>query len=302
MTEDIRSYARFGLAHFMYWPDCMRDSDLCVRSLLAMVERPDIERIDCCLPYGEARRNTLIPVLRECGKEIGYAIHAFPMDKISLGSTSHAEQGLARLVLEDQIAVAAAAGASSVTFTSGIDLGEQERDAAKEAFAEFCRWFCTALKPHGMSALLEPFDRTVDRKSLYGPTDECVELCESLAPEIDNLELQLDMAHLALMGESFEGAIRKAGKWLGHVHVGNCVRRDRTDPHYGDTHPPIGYPGGEIDVAELVEIFAALIDAGYLDKESRGSLVIEERPLPGDSAEETIANGMRKLEEAWGRL
>ena len=302
MTDDIRTYARIGLAHFMYWPDCMRDDDVLERTLVPLTERGDIERIDCCLPFARASRDRLIPILRACGKEICYAVHAFPADKLSLGSASDSERGLARLLFEDQVAVAAAAGAQTVTFSSGLDPGEAERGAAREAFAGFCRWFCEALKPHGMTALLEPFDRTVHRKFLVGPTVECVELIDSLAPEIDNLKVQLDVAHTALMGESFEAAVRTAGRHLEHVHVGNCVMRDPSDPFFGDTHPPIGYAGGEIDVPQLVEILAALLDAGYLDKESRGSLVIEERPLPGDTAEGTIAAGMEKLEEAWRNL
>lgn len=302
MTDDIRAYARIGLAHFMFWPDSLQDHDLLVRTLIPLAKRRDIERIDLFLPYGQARRDLLIPVLRGCGKELGFAIHVFPMDKISLGSTSHSEQGLARVVLEDQIAAAAAIGAHTVTFTSGIDPDEHNRDPARDAFADFCRWFCGALKPHGIAALLEPFDRTVHRKFLYGPTAECVELVESLKPGVDNLRLQLDMAHVALMGESFQGAIQTAGDLLGHVHLGNCVKRDPLDPFFGDKHPPIGYPGGEIDVPQLAEILAALLDTGYLSRQSRGSLVIEAQPCPGETAESTIADGMQRLEEAWQRL
>jgi sugar phosphate isomerase/epimerase len=286
----------------MYWPDCMRDNDLLERTIVPLSQRGDIERIDCCLPFDQSRRDRLIPILRSCGKEISYAVHAFPADKLSLGSTSDSEQGLARLLFENQIAVAAATGAQTVMFSSGLDPGDLDREPAREAFADFCRWFCTALKPHGMTALLEPFDRTVHRKFLYGPTDESVEFIEALAPEIDNLKLELDMAHVALMGETFEGAIRTAGDLLQHVHLGNCVKRDTSNPFFGDTHPPIGYPGGEIDVPQLVEILAALLNSGYLDKESRGSLVIEERPLPGESAELTIEEGLQKLEEAWKSL
>lgn len=302
MTDDIRAYARIGLAHFMYWPDCMRDNDLLERTIVPLTEREDIERIDCWLPFEQSQRDRLIPILHSCDKEICYANHAFPVDKISLGSISDAEQGLGRLLAEDQVAVAAATGAKAMMFSSGRDPGEADREPAREAFAEFCRWFCTVLKPHGITALLEPFDRTVHRKFLCGPTEEAVALIESLAPEIDNLGLQLDMAHVALMGETFDDAIRTAGDLLQHVHLGNCVKRDTSDPFFGDTHPPIGYAGGEIDVAELVEILRALLDTGYLDTVSRGSLVLEERPLPGETAESTITNGLAKLEEAWSRI
>ena len=299
MKDDIRSYAKIGLAHFMLWPSCLTDAELLTRTLSSFVDRDDIETLDCFLPYGQARREKLIPLVRDCGKELRYFIHSFPLDKISLGSTSDSEQGLIRLVLEDQIEVAAAIGAKSVTVASGIDPGRSDRAAAKGAFAEFCRWFCGRLKCYGMTALLEPFDRESYRKFLYGPTKECVELIDSMAPEVDNLRIQLDIAHVVLSGETFRQAIATVADCLGHVHLGNCVKRNPSDPFYGDKHPPIGYPGGEIDVPEVAQVLRLLLEIGYLNKQSRGSLVIEMRPLPGLTVEQTIQDSVRRLEEAW---
>ena len=122
---------------------------------------------------------------------------------------------------------------------------------------------------------------------------------ESLKPETDNLGIELDVAHVPLMGESFETAIRTVAPYLGRVHLGNCVLRDKTHPHYGDTHPPIGLPGGEIDVPELLQILRLLLDAGFLSTENRGNLLIEMTPWPGRSVEQTIADGFGRLNAAW---
>ena len=299
MKDDIRTYAKIGLAHFMLWPKCLADAELLTRTLSSFVTRDDIETIDCFIPYGRERREKLIPLVRDCGKELRYFIHAFPLDKICLGSTSDNEQGLIRLLLDDQIKVAAAIGAKSVTFASGIDPGESDRLAAREAFADFCRWFCSQVKGYGMTALLEPFDRTSYRKFLYGPTSECVELVNSLAPEVDSLGIQLDIAHIVLSGETFRQAIETAGRHLGHVHLGNCVKRIPSDPLYGDRHPPLGYPGGEIDVPEVAEVLRLLLETGYLNKRSRGSLVIEMQPFPGSTVDQTIQDSLCRLEQAW---
>jgi sugar phosphate isomerase/epimerase len=299
MRDDIQTYARLGLVHFMLWPNCLADAELHSRTLRSFVSRDDMETIDCFLPYGRKRREELIRLLRGCGKELRYFIHAFPLDKICLGSTSDSERGLIRLVLGDQIEVAAAIGAKSITFGSGVDPGNSNRAATKEAFADFCRWFCGRLKDSGMTALLEPFDRTSYRRFLYGPTKECVELIDCLAPSVDNLQIQLDIAHVVLSGETFREAIETVSGHLGHVHLGNCVKKDASDPFYGDKHPAIGYPDGEIDVPELVEVLRALLESGYLSKENRGSLAIEMQPLPGLTAEETIQDSFSKLEQAW---
>ena len=299
MNEDIRAYARLGLVHHMLFPRCMDDADYHADTLAEFVERTDVETLDCCIPYGDERRKRLIPLVRHCGKEVVYATHLFPLRKIAFATASPPEQGLVRTVLRDQTAMAAAIGATGMIFASGADAPEGQRPAARAAFADFCRWFCGELRPHGITAMLEPFDRTVDKRFLYGPSEECVELIRSLEPEVDNLGIELDMAHLPLMGESFEHAIRTTAPYLKRVHLGNCVLRNPDSPLYGDQHPPIGIEDGEIDVPQVTDILRLLLDVGYLSKEARGALVVEMQPFPGRTAEQTVLDSMQRLLEAW---
>jgi len=101
------------------------------------------------------------------------------------------------------------------------------------------------------------------------------------------------------VSETFEHAILTAKDHLQHVHLGNCVMKDKADPYYGDRHPPIGYPSGEIFTRDLADILRLLVDIGYLSKNNRGTLVIEARPLPGTSVEETINDQFQCLYQAW---
>lgn len=300
MHEPLREYARLGLVHHMLYPECTVDSDLHERTLAAFVGRQDMETFDCCLPYGQARRERLIPLVRDSGKQaVTFATHLYPLRKLSFGTTSGSEQGIARLVVGDMIDQAAAIGAEGFIFASGGPAPADGDEDNRAAFAGFCRWLCAELKPHGITALLEPFDTAIDKCFLYGSTAECVALIESLRPQVDNLGIELDVAHVPLMGESFEQAIRTTAPVLKRVHLGNCVLRDTSHPRYGDTHPPIGYEGGEIDVPELSGILRCLLDVGYLTKDVRGDLVIEMTPWPGKSVEDTVADSFRRLEAAW---
>jgi len=283
----------------MLYPKCSVDADDHVRTLLEFVERDDIETLDCCIPFGEDRRSAVIPALRDCGKEVVYAMHLFPMRKISLGTACPQEQGLIKLVVDDQIKMAAAVGATGFVFPSGIDVPDADRPAAKKAFSKFCRWFAGELKPHGIVALLEPFDRTFDKKFLYGPSEECVELIESLRPEVDNLSIELDVAHVPLMGETQEHAIKTCAPHLKRVHLGNCVMRDPSSPWYGDKHPPMGLDGGEIDVDQLAGILELLLSVDYLNTENRGALVLEIQPFPDLTPEQTVDDNLRRLDQAW---
>lgn len=301
MQGNLQDVARVGLVHHLLYPDCAVDPDFHVTSLETFLTTFDPPVFDCVLPYGEARRRRLIEFINRRPRSLAYAIHFFPLRKFSLGSTDVQEQAMTRLILEDQIDMARAVHATAMIIASGADPGAADRDAAKTAFRDFCIWLCDKLKPLGMKALLEPFDRTFDKRFLFGPTRECVDLITSLRGQIDNLGIELDMAHVPLMGEDLVAAIHTVAPYLERVHLGNCVRRDPADPFYGDTHPPVGYPGGEIDVPELTLILRALLDIGYLNADAPGDLLLEMQPPPGSSAQETVADAMGRLNEAWTR-
>ena len=298
MKDNIREYAKLGLVHHMLYPKCMEDADYHADTLLDFVKRTDIETLDCCIPFGEKRRKQLIKKVKNCGKEIAYALHMFPQGKISLSSLDLVEIGLIRLVIKDQIDMAAAIGANCFVFVSGADVPDN-RLKAKESFKDFCRWFCCMLKPHGIIALLEPFDRDIDKKFLYGPINECVELLDIMSKEVDNLGIELDFGHLPLMGEDFRYTIKTSAKYIKRVHLGNCILKNKNNPLYGDKHPPIGIEEGEIDIPEIAVILESLLEIEYLKKEKRNPLVLEMIPFPGKTVEFTISNTIRRLEEAW---
>jgi sugar phosphate isomerase/epimerase len=303
MTGDIRTYARLGLVHHMLYPESVTNPALHARTLLEFIKRTDIETFDCCLPYGHPCRNGLVTAIRRCGKtDVVFAIHMFPMRRLPLAALLPAEKTEVRRIIGGMVEQAAAIRATGFIFGSGRPPLGEATPAHIAAFMEFCQWLCARLKPHNITALLEPFDTNIDKKYLYGPTRECVKLIESLKPDVDNLAIELDVAHLPLMGEDFADAIRTVAPYLKRVHLGNCVLKDITHPRYGDTHPPIGLPGGEIDTAELTEILKALLEVGFLDRHRRGSLLIEMTPWPGRTVDESVADMFSRLEAAWRKV
>ena len=298
--KNIEKYAKLGLVHHLLYPKCTVDREHHVATLAEFVGRDDIEALDCCIPYGDQFRNSgIIEKVRNCGKNVANALHLFPARKISLSSLDLQEQEMTKVVLKDQIEMAAAIGATGFVFVSGADVPEN-RPEARKTFKAFCRWFCGELKAHNMAALLEPFDRTIDKKFLYGPIDDCVELIKDLHSEgITNIGIELDMAHLPLMFEDFESAIQRCAPYLKRIHLGNCVLQDKSHPLYGDMHPPMGLPGGEIDTPELTRILRKLYEVGYLDENNRKPLIMEMQPFPGETVEYTVAETYRRLYAAW---
>ena len=302
MKGDIREYAKLGLVHHMLYPECAQSGGIHVKTLLEFIRRTDIETFDCCLPYGEEFRRELVPAIRECGKSVCFAIHFYPLRTLPLAAKTPANHAQAWMILDDMIGQAASIGAEGFIFGAGTP---SYFDASAEDFAafdRFCGELCAKLALHGITAMLEPFDMDIDKKFLYGPIDECVKLARRIAALHDNFGFELDMAHLPLMREDFSSAIRRSAPFLKRIHLGNCVLKDQNNPRWGDTHPPIGFAGGEIDVLELVVILRELLDCGFLDKKRRGDLLVEMTPFPGKSVDFTVADNFRRLEEAWRRL
>jgi hypothetical protein len=117
-----------------------------------------------------------------------------------------------------------------------------------------------------------------------------------------NFGLIIDLSHLPLLGESVEHALRIARNYLVHVHIGNCVIRDKNHPAYGDKHPRFGIPGSENDVGELRLFLKSLLDIGYIGEGKQNIVAFEVKPQSGESPEVVIANAKRTLMEAWTKL
>lgn len=301
MTTNIRRYAKLGLVHHLLYPACTCDAQYHADTLEPFVARDDIEAIDCCLPFGQTLRQRLIPAVKSCGKDVAYALHLFPARKLSLASTDMIEQQVARYIIADQIAMAAAIGATGFVFVSGADVPDN-RTLARAAFTDFCKWFCDELAEYNITALLEPFDRTIDKKYLYGPIDDCIQLVDDIRRERSNMAIELDIAHLPLMFEDFESAIERCGDRIARVHLGNCVLKDTTHPLYGDKHPPMGLEGGEIDIKQLTTVLRALKKVGFLSKEFRKPLIMEMTPFPGRTPEYTVDKTKQLLDTAWAAV
>jgi sugar phosphate isomerase/epimerase len=287
----------------MLYAQCVTDPDYHTETLEAFVRRTDIETFDCCLPYGKDRQRRLVRAIRESGKEhIVFAVHLFPLRKLSFAATGYAEQAQVRMLVEDMIEQAAEIGATGFIFASGGPSFADGTPAHHRAFFDFCRWLCERLARHNIDALLEPFDFAFDKKFLYGPLDTCLELVEKISAEFPNIGIELDLAHLPLMGEDTVSSIRRSAPWLKRVHLGNCVSRFPADPFYGDKHPPIGYGAGDIDIPELTIALRTLLEVGFLNAQNRGDLILELNPFPGRSADESVSDNIGRVETAWNHL
>lgn len=194
-------------------------------------------------------------------------------------------------------------GAKRFTVLSGPDTGNK-REEARRLLVDSLMTICSYAKDRDVSVTLETFDRSVEKKSLIGPSEEALMVSEELKSKFPSFGLMYDMGHAPLLNEDPVKALHLLKDHLVHVHVGNCVKTPGLTA-YGDQHPRFGFKGGENDVSQLSCFLKALLDVGYISSVPQAiSPVVgfELKPVLGEKAEMVIANGKRTWKKAWSLL
>jgi sugar phosphate isomerase/epimerase len=224
--------------------------------------------------------------------------------KLDLNSFDEAKRKEALSTLRPQIDEAKEIGASRFTVLSGPDPGVDKRTKARELLVDSLLDLCSYGKESGVNVTLETFDRTIEKKSLIGPSDEALMVSSSVKKQFPSFGLMYDMGHAPLLDEDPATSLKLLKNELVHIHVGNCVKKPGL-PAYGDQHPRFGFNGSENDVPQLVRFLRALFDIGYLSPEPHDPSPVvgfELKPVPNEKSEAVIANGKRTWRKAWSLL
>jgi sugar phosphate isomerase/epimerase len=225
--------------------------------------------------------------------------------KLDINSLNEAERKKAVAVVKQGIEEAAYLGATGVSTLSGPHPGKGLEKEGLEKLRESLEECCEYSQKYHLAFELETFDFDVDKKCLIGKSDLAATVAQKIRAKYPNFGLILDLSHLPLQGEPTKTAIKNCGKYITHLHIGNCVLKDRNHPAYGDQHPRFGVNGGENDVEQLREFFAALFAEGVLKKDSvptvgeKPLISFEVKPMTGENPVLVLANSKRVFKQAW---
>jgi sugar phosphate isomerase/epimerase len=213
-------------------------------------------------------------------------------------------------VLKEFVERAYSLRAEKLMICSGPDPGPSEREKAKrqlvKSLNELLERTHQLKTAYLLELIVENFDRELHKKRLLGPTRESVELIMEVKKNFSNINLILDQSHLRQLNENPRESLLLAKDCLGHVHLANCLLKDRSHPLWGDSHIPFNMVGGELETNDIAEIFASLFETGYLKKTSTGkvpTISLEVKPLPSeDDPSVTFKDTCNIFLEAWGRF
>lgn len=306
------AFMQVGIVHFMMFPEAMQGND----DVLASVERVAAD------PFFEVMEITRIknPEVRQKVREVADMAHVdlgfgsqpgLLMNKLNSAALDEDARRAAVADLMMSIDQAYENGCKLMAMIDGLeswpgaDKKEQAINQVTKSLNELCEYAKQKAKDYLLTISLETFDRSIEKKSLLGPTIDAAEVARRVREQHANFGLTIDLSHIPLLGETIRQSVTEASDFLIHAHVGNCQMRDPSLPSYGDKHPRFGAPGTENDAKDLTEFLEVLFEVGYFQKQlptRRPVVTFEVRPLPGERQDILMANCRRVMEEAWAKV
>jgi len=153
-------------------------------------------------------------------------------------------------------------GANSLLINSGRCPDNGENNVAyeylKKSLEELLKYIDVSTKDYKLNLTLEPGDTKIDSFSLIGETDLAIKLVREIREKYKNFGLTMDTSHLRQLDEKPLDAIKKTFSYCNHIHLANCIIKDKTSNLYGDKHPEFGIEGGEISKEEFKNILESI--------------------------------------------
>ena len=294
-----------GLIHFMAFPETMGGDGPVLETLGAVCRDDFFGAVEVTHVADPKVRAEAVAMAREARMKVAFGAQPVLLSGgFNLNASDPAERRRAVDAARRAVDEAAEWSACGVAVLSGKDPGPEARAAETAYLTASLKEVCEHSRSHGgPPVLLEVFDRLdFGKNCLVGPTAEAAKVARHVAGYFPPFGLMIDLSHLPLLGETPRQAVEDAGKFLKHVHIGNCVMRSPGHPAYGDNHPMFGIPEGENGAEELAAFLKALLEAGFIGPGSANIVSFEVKPFGGQSSEEVLANARETLCAAWAAL
>jgi len=182
----------------------------------------------------------------------------------------------------------------------------EERERARQKFARALEALSDYAGEKSPSAPLtlsvENFYIAQEDPFLIGPTLEFARMLRDLRGKRPRLGLTFDTSHILQLKEDLLPTFSRVQDVIAHIHLSNCLIKDRSSPFYGDKHPPYGLPGSEIGIPELAGFFRTLKDKGTFSRAfpTNKPVLSLEVITPADrTPEKTLEEAKEALAKAW---
>ena len=309
MVESWYQYMNVGTLHFMSFPDVGKGEGPVTETLEKILQDDFFTAVEITHIKDDKVREQVKKMLETSHVISSYVTHPMLLsNKLDINSLNEEHRKKAVAVVKQGIEEAAYLGATGVSVLSGPHPGKALEQEGLQKLLESLEEFCDYSQKYNLAFELETFDFDVDKKCLIGKSDLAVTVAQKIRMKYPNFGLILDLSHIPLQYEPTKTAIKNCARYSTHLHIGNCVLKDRNHPAYGDQHPRFGVKGGENDVDQLREFFETLFEEGVLKRDTtvkvgeKPLISFEVKPMAGENPCLVIANSKRVFKQAWALL
>jgi sugar phosphate isomerase/epimerase len=304
MKDFFQSYMRVGIVHFMAFPEAMKGEGPILETVKRIAEDNFFSAIEITSIKDGSQREAVAKLLKDSRMTVGFGGQpALLSAKLDLNSLEEEKRKAAVDRIKSCVDEAVLVGAQAVAMLSGPAPGPADREMGLSQLIKSLKEICQYAQAKGdPTVILETFDAEIDKCCLIGPSSDALRVAQEVRAGFPKFGLMVDLSHLPLQKETPQQALGMLKDYLVHVHIGNCVMKDKSHPAYGDLHPAFGVPGGEVNVPEVTSFLKALFEVGYLGEGKRPVVAFEVKPMAGESSAAVIAGAKRTLLEAWARL
>jgi sugar phosphate isomerase/epimerase len=303
MNEPIHSYMKIGTIAFMSYPSIIKgEGNEIEKSIRKILNDPYFTAIEVTWIKDPDIRKNVKKLLEQSLVTTCYGAQPrFLTTGLNINDLNGEKRLEALASLKEGVDEAFELGAKGIAFLSG-KYEESTKELSYQALLKSTREICTYAKEKGdMMVELEIFDYDVDKKSLIGPTAYAGKFAEEIRKDHNNFGLIVDLSHIPLIRESIADSIFPIRHLITHVHIGNAVTTPGA-PAYGDAHPRFGFPGSANNMNDLIEFLRALLETGFLNRETPPVLSFEVKPYGDEDPDTILAACKRFLNEAWYRV
>ena len=309
MTESWNKYMNVGTIHFMSFPEVMKGEGPVTETLKKILANDFFTAVELTRIKDEKVREEAKLMLRSSHVVSAYGAQPVQLSgKLNLNSLVEEERRKAIDEIKKSIDEAAFLGCKGVAVLSGQHPGQELENEAIQKLLQSLEELCEYSLKYNLGFELESFDFDVDKKCLIGKSDLAAQIAREVRKKFSNFGLILDLSHFPIQYESIKGALKNCAPYTTHLHIGNCVLKDKNHPAYGDMHPRFGVEGGENDIEQVREFFATLFELGWLKDdnkikfENKPIVSFEVKPMAGENSDIILANSIRVFKEAWASL
>lgn len=306
------AFLQVGLVHFMMFPEAMQGNDDVLQSIERVAADPFFEVLEVTKIKNPEVRRKVRDVADMAHVDLGFGAQpGILMNKLNTAALDEEARRAAVAEIKSSVDQAYEHGCNLLAMIDGLESyqGEENRERALDqvvkSLNEICQYATDQARDYELTVSLETFDRSIEKKSLLGPTRDAVKVADQVKAKHKNFGLTIDLSHIPLLGETIRESLTQAKDHIIHAHIGNCQMKDASHPSYGDKHPRFGLAGGENDSDDLAEFLSTLFEIGYFKKKlptRRPVVTFEVRPLPGERQDILMANCRRVMEEAWAKV